>query len=1343
MKVTPGREHLTSHLPIHGRGTWIVKAILLNPKFQRIMRMVRAWVIAGLVGAIALKLRRRSLLGGNSKGAAAQDPAKPSRQNAAPTGPQAGAPKRSFWELLKPEDGKLVIAGPEMVVLVMASVTQAWLMLYKAWLMREFVTGQNLGRWRQWFMALAKFPFVTMAVALLSQTTTYMQTRVSLLWREAATRKLMQGYFSSMNYYKLQHHRDMRIEDPDVRMCSDIRSACDALTGIFIGGMSGFTLLTFSTWALYSRRGFSAIILPYLYSFMLVPLNFALTSPDWSIVMLVHKAYSTYQQALMRVQHYSEGVAMLKGQVFEQDVLDRLARNWANAERASWNALARFEWFQHFFSNPTMPGIWQTVASFGASIIAMRAGGPGRPVLDPVEPNEAVVYEYGANISDFWQVYIGVRGASTFMAALENYKRCTSSLYRVEQLQEALAYGMSQDSSSSQSTFTAGEVIAFDDVSVVTPTGVKLMAGLTFKVEPGRHLVICGHNGAGKSSIFRCLGGLWPVPHGKITCPSNGGVGGLHGAAYYLPQRPANILGTLSDQLTYPKRVPGGLPEEDLRRWLSYVKIEYLVDKAWRSGSLDMEADWAVKLSLGEQQRFGIARLLYHRPRFAILDECTSAVSKDMERWLFEVAAELGIACVTITHRPALLEYHHQMLRLTGKLEEDGKGWEVIDLPSRLPPAKPHAESEEEVHGRIRTLLESRDKQNGSLKLVSSDGALYTSPTGPSPGGPYAGNSQASLAMTVGNTLTERVLTRYPTILRRLFAALRLERLGFKVLARFFAILVCMVIRPQASWEVYRTVGGSVALAMTNDGVGLAAELIINLVYGAGLCCLDRSIEALSQRLMLDIWTEIASNLHDEALEDAAFHRAAAPDVGLTVGGANFGLCLENPMQRIGEAKLLLDDVKGQFLATGGLMIQMLYFLPLLLRGGGLLPAGTLILLYLTHSAVRTHWMPNFKELAARQSDFENRFQVAQTRMRHVAEPVAFSGGGDSERERVQEHFKRLCENRLASMHQEFLYNFLTEFFISYDNLPIWFHRMLSFNFAFRNVPIGGASPASAVQNYLYDRTISVSLVGIQALSAFHAELAKIDSRACRLLELREALAVVREEVKSSQCQIADRIVVQGLDLTTPRKEVLAKDISFEVEPGSPLLVTGPNGSGKTGLARVLLGLWSPAGRPGYVAAPRDLMIIPQRPYLAPGTLGDQVTYPRPFMLGVDEERAERALRTVGIFYLLERYAPKGWSHECAWEEVLSGGEQQRLGLSRVLFHRPRFALLDECTSMVAADAEERLYESVMKDNVTPITFSQRLFLPQLYPMELHLGDNGTPTGRSRGWWLGSTAGKS
>ena len=93
-----------------------------------------------------------------------------------------------------------------------------------------------------------------------------------------------------------------------------------------------------------------------------------------------------------------------------------------------------------------------------------------------------------------------------------------------------------------------GEAIEFEDVNIVTPKDVALVKGLSFKVEVGSSLLLTGHNGAGKSSIFRCLAGLWKAD-GVIRRPG-GLASGLHQDIFYIPQRPYNVIGTLIDQLT-------------------------------------------------------------------------------------------------------------------------------------------------------------------------------------------------------------------------------------------------------------------------------------------------------------------------------------------------------------------------------------------------------------------------------------------------------------------------------------------------------------------------------------------------------------------------------------------------------------------------------------------------------------------------------------------------------------------------------------------------------------------------------------------------------------------------
>jgi ATP-binding cassette, subfamily D (ALD), member 3 len=196
---------------------------------------------------------------------------------------------------------------------------------------------------------------------------------------------------------------------------------------------------------------------------------------------------------------------------------------------------------------------------------------------------------------------------------------------------------------------------------IITPNGEKLVKPMLFKIEKGQNVVITGPNGCGKSSLFRILGGLWPIIAGSVKRPKVEKI-------FYIPQRPYLPNGSLRDQIIYPneeidmKRKK--LKDSDLLDLLKIVKLDYLVE---REGGFNSVKEWIDVLSGGEKQRIAMARMFYHKPSFAILDECTSAVSSDVESSLYNNAKKLGITLFTVSHRHTIFEYHDFILTFNGE----------------------------------------------------------------------------------------------------------------------------------------------------------------------------------------------------------------------------------------------------------------------------------------------------------------------------------------------------------------------------------------------------------------------------------------------------------------------------------------------------------------------------------------------------------------------------------------------------------------------------------------------------------------------------------------------------
>jgi vitamin B12/bleomycin/antimicrobial peptide transport system ATP-binding/permease protein len=201
------------------------------------------------------------------------------------------------------------------------------------------------------------------------------------------------------------------------------------------------------------------------------------------------------------------------------------------------------------------------------------------------------------------------------------------------------------------------DCLALEKMTLQTPNHQRiLMEDLSLQLVTNEGLLVKGPSGCGKSSLLRAIVGLWDAGTGTILRPPLEQM-------LFLPQRPYMILGTLRDQILYP-RMDVKVEDLQLRQVLIQVNLPDLEE---RHGGFNAERNWAEVLSLGEQQRLIFARLLIHQPSYAILDEATSALDAENEKHLYQQLQASGMTFMSIGHRESLSNYHRSVLELTAQ----------------------------------------------------------------------------------------------------------------------------------------------------------------------------------------------------------------------------------------------------------------------------------------------------------------------------------------------------------------------------------------------------------------------------------------------------------------------------------------------------------------------------------------------------------------------------------------------------------------------------------------------------------------------------------------------------
>jgi putative ATP-binding cassette transporter len=209
--------------------------------------------------------------------------------------------------------------------------------------------------------------------------------------------------------------------------------------------------------------------------------------------------------------------------------------------------------------------------------------------------------------------------------------------------------------------------IAVEKLLVDLPNGVPLVAADGFAIRGGERTLLTGPSGSGKSTLFRAIAGIWPFGTGSIAIPPQATV-------MMLPQRPYFPVGSLRAAIAYPAEATAFGPEQ-VRETLVAVGLPKLAER------LDEDAHWNRMLSLGEQQRLGIAHALLHAPQFLFLDEATASLDEPSEVTLYRLLQDRlpKTTIVSIGHRSTLEAFHQRNVTLARKgdrfvLQEAGAG---------------------------------------------------------------------------------------------------------------------------------------------------------------------------------------------------------------------------------------------------------------------------------------------------------------------------------------------------------------------------------------------------------------------------------------------------------------------------------------------------------------------------------------------------------------------------------------------------------------------------------------------------------------------------------------------
>lgn len=319
------------------------------------------------------------------------------------------------------------------------------------------------------------------------------------------------------------------------------------------------------------------------------------------------------------------------------------------------------------------------------------------------------------------------------------------------------------------------------------------------------------------------------------------------------------------------------------------------------------------------------------------------------------------------------------------------------------------------------------------------------------------------------------------------------------------------------------------------------------------------------------------------------------------------------------------------------------------------------------------------------QQKLEADFRFSMVRLRETAESVAFYNGAAKEESFLSNRFMTLLRNTLFIIKKQKQLSWLTN---SYAQIAIIFPFVVAVpRYLSQNISLGGLMQIANCFGKVQD-----------AMSYFvdvYASLAEWQSCAERLLSFDRHIAAIEKETEEKSGSLVreetpDRLRLTDVTISVPamdenkRTREIISSASCTIKSGEHVILKGPSGSGKSTLLRTLAGFWPYVKGHISMPAPSEMMFIPQKPYIPMGTSAEAASYP---LETADKEILSLLLVECGLSHLMEKP-----DTEADWSHILSLGEQQKLAFVRVFLRKPKWVFLDEATSAMDEETEEKMY---------------------------------------------------